>query len=239
MRFGIGMNTDHTLEEVGQQFSVTRERIRQIEAKALAEAEASVAAVRKMRSFLGPVNDDAGDTAGADAGLPAAYKRFIEQFRQVDESVVAVLKGHLLIEEALDGIIGAFVFHAECLSGARLTFKQKLQIARAISLREESNSMWSIPVALNSLRNEFAHRLKSPRRAQKMKALLDAYRAETKGHPAAKHADLPEPAAIVAVCAFFLGFLTTFKEEVDRFKVIVTELDHVLNAPLDATANAR
>ena len=41
MRFGIGMNTDHTLEEVGQQFSVTRERIRQIEAKALQEAEAS------------------------------------------------------------------------------------------------------------------------------------------------------------------------------------------------------
>ena len=35
MRFGIGMNSDHTLEEVGQQFSVTRERIRQIEAKAL------------------------------------------------------------------------------------------------------------------------------------------------------------------------------------------------------------
>ena len=43
MRFGIGMNTDHTLEEVGQQFSVTRERIRQIEAKALAQAEASLA----------------------------------------------------------------------------------------------------------------------------------------------------------------------------------------------------
>ena len=41
MRFGIGMNTDHTLEEVGQQFSVTRERIRQIEAKAQ-KAEASI-----------------------------------------------------------------------------------------------------------------------------------------------------------------------------------------------------
>jgi DNA-binding CsgD family transcriptional regulator len=41
MRFGIGMNTDHTLEEVGQQFNVTRERIRQIEAKALRKAEAS------------------------------------------------------------------------------------------------------------------------------------------------------------------------------------------------------
>ena len=42
MRFGIGMNTDHTLEEVGQQFSVTRERIRQIEATSAAQAEAPV-----------------------------------------------------------------------------------------------------------------------------------------------------------------------------------------------------
>ena len=51
MRFGIGMNTDHTLEEVGQQFSVTRERIRQIEAKALRKLKHPTRS-RKMRSFL-------------------------------------------------------------------------------------------------------------------------------------------------------------------------------------------
>ncbi|HEX6141217.1 MAG TPA: RNA polymerase sigma factor RpoD [Geminicoccaceae bacterium] len=51
MRFGIGMNTDHTLEEVGQQFSVTRERIRQIEAKALRKLKHPSRA-RKLRSFL-------------------------------------------------------------------------------------------------------------------------------------------------------------------------------------------
>ncbi|TXC71129.1 RNA polymerase sigma factor RpoD [Sphingomonas ginsenosidivorax] len=51
MRFGIGMNTDHTLEEVGQQFSVTRERIRQIEAKALRKLK-HPSRSRKMRSFL-------------------------------------------------------------------------------------------------------------------------------------------------------------------------------------------
>ncbi len=52
MRFGIGMNTDHTLEEVGQQFNVTRERIRQIEAKALRKLK-HPSRSRKLRSFLG------------------------------------------------------------------------------------------------------------------------------------------------------------------------------------------
>ena len=51
MRFGIGMNTDHTLEEVGQQFNVTRERIRQIEAKALRKLN-HPSRSRKLRSFL-------------------------------------------------------------------------------------------------------------------------------------------------------------------------------------------
>jgi DNA-binding CsgD family transcriptional regulator len=52
MRFGIGMNTDHTLEEVGQQFSVTRERIRQIEAKALRKLK-HPSRSRKMRAPIG------------------------------------------------------------------------------------------------------------------------------------------------------------------------------------------
>jgi len=51
MRFGIGMNTEHTLEEVGQQFHVTRERIRQIEAKALRKLK-HPSRSRKLRSFL-------------------------------------------------------------------------------------------------------------------------------------------------------------------------------------------
>jgi RNA polymerase primary sigma factor len=51
MRFGIGMNTDHTLEEVGQQFSVTRERIRQIEAKALRKLR-HPSRSDKLKSFL-------------------------------------------------------------------------------------------------------------------------------------------------------------------------------------------
>jgi RNA polymerase primary sigma factor len=51
MRFGIGMNSDHTLEEVGQQFSVTRERIRQIEAKGLRKLK-HPSRSRILRTFL-------------------------------------------------------------------------------------------------------------------------------------------------------------------------------------------
>jgi len=56
MRFGIGMNTDHTLEEVGQQFSVTRERIRQIEAKALRKLR-HPSRSRKLRAFMDGIRD--------------------------------------------------------------------------------------------------------------------------------------------------------------------------------------
>ena len=51
MRFGIGMSSDHTLEEVGQQFSVTRERIRQIEAKALRKLKHPIRS-KKLKSFM-------------------------------------------------------------------------------------------------------------------------------------------------------------------------------------------
>jgi hypothetical protein len=146
----------------------------------------------------------------------------VEQFGAVDEATTIVLKGHLLIEEALDGIISNFVFHADPLSEARLSFSQKLHLARSMSVRESENSMWRLGTALNALRNELAHNLDSPRRAAKLKALLDAYGLETKGDAdALKQADLPEPQAIMMVCAYFVGFLASFRAEVDQFRDMV------------------
>ena len=69
MRFGIGMNTDHTLEEVGQQFSVTRERIRQIEAKALRKLKhpsRSMAAAERKAEVAQPTWDQGMGQDGDD-----------------------------------------------------------------------------------------------------------------------------------------------------------------------------
>ena len=73
MRFGIGMNTDHTLEEVGQQFRVTRERIRQIEAKALRKLK-HPSRSRKMRSFPRPVRELSSNRGYGVTDVPGAVR---------------------------------------------------------------------------------------------------------------------------------------------------------------------
>ncbi len=81
MRFGIGMNTDHTLEEVGQQFRVTRERIRQIEAKALRKLKHPSAAHRKLRKLprqLAPAltSDSVAERGRLERGMTVGRARF-------------------------------------------------------------------------------------------------------------------------------------------------------------------
>jgi hypothetical protein len=101
--------------------------------------------------------------------------RVREHFGYVDETALIVLKGHLLVEESLDSIISKFVFHPEFLEMANLGFAQKVSIARALNLTEHENEIWEIATKLNSLRNEIAHGLNSPKRAKKTKAVIDLY----------------------------------------------------------------
>ena len=90
MRFGIGMNTDHTLEEVGQQFSVTRERIRQIEAKALRKlkhpSRVAQAAGASSTADL-PAGAAAGRRRPGDAGAALGPTGFANPGRAVTSSL--------------------------------------------------------------------------------------------------------------------------------------------------------
>jgi hypothetical protein len=152
-----------------------------------------------------------------------------EHLRFVDESALVVLKGHLVIEETLGEIISTFVFHGEYLEEARLTFAQKVAVARTMSLDEHENEMWQLIVAINSLRNDLAHSLQSPKRATKTKALIDLHKklGGTVKMPDGK--EVPEHVVLSFTISFSLGFLSGFVEEVRRFRSTVDELDKIAN----------
>src|SRR5262245_11506894 len=96
------------------------------------------------------------------------YAAFEQHFSQVDEVAQSVLKGHLVIEQALDNILATMFFHPEHIALGRFTFAQKVNIARAFCLRKDKLSPWQQILALNSLRNEIAHNLESEERTKKM-----------------------------------------------------------------------
>ncbi|WP_162917474.1 hypothetical protein [Dongia deserti] len=160
--------------------------------------------------------------------LDELRRRFEKHLRHVDETTLVVLKAHLLIEEMLDSIISSFVFHPKFIEAANLRFAQKISVARSMSLDEHENEMWEIAVKLNSLRNELAHALDSPKRTAKTQAVIDLYfrlsadaRNPLQGQP--------EHIVLSYAAAFFLGFLSSFYEEVKRFRHYVDALDEVMN----------
>ena len=155
--------------------------------------------------------------------------RLEEHLRYVDESVLVILKGHLVIEEALSEIISTFVFHGEHLEGARITFAQKVAIARSMSLDEHNNEMWQLVLAINSLRNELAHALHSPKRVAKTTALIELHK-KLKGSTATSNGnEVPEHVLLSFAVSFSLGFLSGFIEEVRRFKSMLDGMDRVVN----------
>jgi hypothetical protein len=167
----------------------------------------------------------------------AMMQKLQVHFGQVDETVVVVLKGHLLIEEALDAIISGFVFHPEFVQAANLRFGQKLSMARALSLDEHKNDMWDIAFSLNSLRNELAHSLQSSKRAAKIKTVIDLYYRLAEDIPTDVQ-DQPEHVVLFYAIGFFLGFLTGFQSEVKRFRQFLDHLDPIVNPHRHVDADA-
>jgi hypothetical protein len=81
--------------------------------------------------------------------LKKYFDQFIEHMRQVDDVALAVLKGHLLIEGIIDNILEVIFFHPEQLQSARLTFLQKVALARAYALRKNKDRTWDLVLAIN------------------------------------------------------------------------------------------
>lgn len=157
-------------------------------------------------------------------------EKFKEHFDHVDAIAQVVLKGHLLIEESLDTILSKFVFHPEHLQNANLRFVQKMELARSISMDEKNNEMWELAMAINILRNELSHSLKSEKRHQKTQRIIDLYlKLSENVEYTEQHKHESEERVLILAASYILGFLSSFEAEVDRFKSLVGALDVALN----------
>jgi hypothetical protein len=115
--------------------------------------------------------------------LAGLLDNFAEQMDNLDEIAHVVLKGHLLIEEWLTHAINQHLFHPEHLAeDGRLSFIQKATLARSLDLRRNNLGIWDVIAAVNSLRNELAHSLDSPKRVKKTEALKKLFFREAAGH---------------------------------------------------------
>src|SRR5688500_14272598 len=94
--------------------------------------------------------------------------RLILSKTDVDGLTLLVLKGHLFLERRLQTIIDLFVHHPERLRAVNLTFVEKVAIARSLSLEQDGSSIWSLILAINTLRNDIAHALDSEKRANRL-----------------------------------------------------------------------
>lgn len=147
-----------------------------------------------------------------------------------DDIVLVVLKGHLLIEEALTTIIRKSVHHGEFVDEANLRFYQKVQIARSLSLDEHQNEMWGLVLGLNRVRNDMAHALEHPKVADHISDLRNRYfQAFANVEEIQANKKEPDEQILKDLIVATLGFLSGFEKEVDRFRWWLSILDRFVN----------
>ena len=149
------------------------------------------------------------------------------EFEKYDKSIMVVIKGHLLVEESLNVIIDNFVHHPSKLAKSRLSFFQKIHLARSMSVSDQDNSVWKLIEKLNSLRNDVAHKLNSENRQDKIDELIRLYEDEIEESDEIETSNQEQ--TLKFAVSFCLGFLMAYELEVKRFRKIVDKLDATFN----------
>lgn len=156
----------------------------------------------------------------------AIVKRFVEHLYISKGNVELVLKCHLLIEEVLTEIIRDYLLHPEFVDQARLTFAQKVNIARSMSVDQQKNPVWKVVASFNRLRNDYGHSLEPVDAEEDMKWMRKHY---LRNPEFAGEANDSDEVLLKNACIFVLGFLGSFHSEVKRYRMWLKFLDRVAN----------
>jgi hypothetical protein len=151
-------------------------------------------------------------------------QEFERHLSEVDDVALVVLKGHLIIESALDNIIDTIFFHPEYLRQGRLTFTEKLRIARSFTLDKDKIDVWDRIIEVNGLRNEIAHSLKGEKRHEKMARLRQNFLAGTHSSIAEAYADAPDGSILILACSECAGFLNQYEDDLKGLRRHLTEV---------------
>lgn len=160
-----------------------------------------------------------------DEEIKRRLEDFNQHFEYVDEEIQIVLKGHLVIEDILNRIIGQFVFHPTILEEIRLSFHSKVYLAKAFSVSEQENSIWKIILSINKIRNRIAHVLAPEGRQDAIENLKTLYMQEMRGSSEENvWNDKGTNIGLYYSIGLAFGFLTSFEKEARDFNLIIKNL---------------
>jgi hypothetical protein len=136
------------------------------------------------------------------------------------------LRGHLLLEGELDQIISIILFHPEYILGkrGRFGFEQKVRIARSMSRNADKHHHWDLLLAVNSLRNEIAHKPESEKRGELIRELHRQVRIGRTPSSVEKREQDSERDTVVLACALCSGFLGCIEEDLCNLRGEIEQL---------------
>lgn len=167
-----------------------------------------------------------------EANVPDHLQKYKELFDEhmkfVDKPAQIIMSGHLIIENALDNIIDLLLFHPEYLRTARLTFYQKLQIARGLALRKNNLTPWGLISAINEVRNAIAHNLTGNKRTRNFAQLRRIYLADSKSEFQERLKDAEDDVIGYFACLEAVGFLGTLEHDLKALRGYIDGIDAVM-----------
>lgn len=162
-------------------------------------------------------------------GFPKSLEKYVYGFDafmgEEDELMVTILKGHLYIERMLDNVIALIFYHPEHIFENRFSFSQKVQIARAYALRKDKLTPWTLIGAINSLRNEIAHKSDDESRKKRFEKLRSTYFSDASPEVRAKIEGGSEAMVVRSACASCVGFLGIFENDLEALRNALDVMD--------------